>query len=63
MYWAARGAGITPAAFAGGLIWYLSGDPRAMLWTASAVGLIGAALFYARFSGNDAKAAPALAGA
>jgi MFS family permease len=58
IYWSARGAGIAPAAFIGGLVWCLAG-PRAMLCAAGAIGAIGAALFYLRFSG----AAPAASAA
>jgi MFS family permease len=50
IYWSARGAAIMPAALAGGLVWYLAG-PEAMLWCAGALGVLGAALFYLRFSG------------
>ncbi len=48
LYWASRGLGITPASLVGGLIWMRWG-PEAMLYTASACGLVGAALFYLRF--------------
>ena len=54
IYWSARCAGIVPASLAGGLIWILAG-PRTMLWCASALGVLGAGLFYLRFKGSDAK--------
>jgi MFS family permease len=50
IYWAARSAAITPAAVAGGLVWYLAG-PETMLWCAAAFGMVGAAIFYLRFAG------------
>ena len=52
IYWAARGIGIAPASLCGGLIWYFTGEPKAMLWSAGAVGIFGAALFYLRFRSN-----------
>lgn len=54
IYWSARCAGIVPASLAGGLIWILAG-PRTMLWCASALGVLGAGLFYLRFKGSGAK--------
>jgi MFS family permease len=54
IYWSARCAGITPASFVGGLIWYFAG-PRTMLWCAGAFGVLGASLFYLRFKGVDEK--------
>ena len=45
------------APLAGGLVWVLCG-PEAAFWTAAALGLLGTALFYLRFSG-----APRAAGA
>jgi MFS family permease len=51
LYWAARGAGIAPAGLVGGLIWYRFG-PDAMLWTAGAIGVLGALSFYVRLSGS-----------
>ncbi len=52
VYWAARSVGIMLAPLVGGIIWVSIG-PAAMLWSASALGLIGTILFYARFSGTD----------
>jgi MFS family permease len=52
IYWSARAAGTAPASLAGGLIWWLAG-PQAMLWTASALGALGAALFYLRFGRRE----------
>jgi predicted MFS family arabinose efflux permease len=54
IYWAARSTAIMPAALVGGLVWYL-GSPEAMLWCASALGVLGAALFYLRFSGGSKR--------
>ena len=54
IYWSARCAGIVPASLAGGLIWILAGS-RTMLWCASALGVLGAGLFYLRFKGSGAK--------
>ena len=48
IYWAARGAGITAASLVGGLVWYFAGA-QTMLWSAGAMGILGAALFYLRF--------------
>jgi predicted MFS family arabinose efflux permease len=49
LYWAARSVGIMLAPLAGGLIWVAFG-PEAMLWSAGALGLAGAILFYLRFA-------------
>lgn len=49
IYWSARGFGIAPAAVAGGLVWYFLG-PQAMLYTAAAFGVVGAVLFFLKFS-------------
>src|SRR2546428_4743589 len=38
VYWSARGAGIVPASLVGGLVWVFAG-PRAMLFSAGALGL------------------------
>jgi MFS family permease len=51
IYWGVRSAGIVPASFVGGLVWYFFG-PVTMLWCAGAVGVLGAALFYLRFAGG-----------
>ena len=48
VYWAARGFGIMPASFVGGLIWHYYG-PTQMLWSAAAMGVLGATMFYLRF--------------
>jgi MFS family permease len=50
IYWSARSAAITPASLVGGLVWSLAGA-EAMLWCASALGVLGAAFFYLRFAG------------
>jgi MFS family permease len=52
VYWSVRSVGVMPAPLAGGLLWFLIG-PDAVLWSAAAVGLVGAALFYLRFGGAD----------
>jgi MFS family permease len=52
IYWATRGAAIAPASLVGGVLWCTAG-PRAALWCAGVFGLVGAALFYARFAGRD----------
>jgi MFS family permease len=52
VYWAARSAAILPAPLVGGLVWLWVG-PEALLWSAAAVGLLGAVLFYARFAGGE----------
>ncbi len=49
IYWSARGLGIVPASFIGGLLWCCAG-PRTMLCCASACGALGALLFYLRFA-------------
>lgn len=54
IYWSARGVGIAPASLVGGVIWVLAG-PQAMLWCASALGALGAALFYLRFAGSGRR--------
>jgi MFS family permease len=51
VYWATRSVGIMLAPLAGGLIWVYVGR-EAMLWTASALGLVGALLFYVKFAGG-----------
>ncbi len=55
IYWAARSMGIVPASLVGGLVWSLAG-PRAMLWCAGALGMLGAALFYLRFASGTVPA-------
>ena len=52
IYWSARCAGVVPASMIGGLLWYFAG-PQTMLWCATAIGMLGAALFYLRFAGNS----------
>lgn len=47
MYWAARGLGTAPASMVGGIVWHLFG-PEAMLWTAGAVGTVGAVMFWTK---------------
>jgi MFS family permease len=54
VYWAARSVGIMLAPLAGGLIWVVFG-PEPMLWTAAALGAVGAILFYARFAGGPTR--------
>ena len=51
VYWATRSLCIMPAPLAGGLLWYWAG-PEAMLWCSSALGMVGAGLFYLRFRGT-----------
>ena len=55
VYWAARSVGILPAPLVGGLIWLFIGR-EAVLWSAAALGMAGAILFYARFAGADRPA-------
>lgn len=50
VYWAIRGLAVSPASILGGLLWCWVG-PEFMLWTAGAVGAIGAMLFHVRYSG------------
>jgi MFS family permease len=56
VYWASRSLGIMLAPLAGGLLWHYV-SPAAMLWASAVLGMLGAALFYLRFSGDthDAK--------
>jgi MFS family permease len=55
IYWAARSVAVMAAPFVGGLIWYLA-SPEAMLYCASALGALGAGLFYLRFAGGESAA-------
>jgi MFS family permease len=50
VYWSARSVGVMLAPLVGGLLWVLV-SPEAVLWTAAAVGAVGALWFYARFAG------------
>jgi MFS family permease len=50
VYWASRSLAIMLAPLAGGLLWYYV-SPEAMLWTSAVLGIVGAALFYLKFTG------------
>ena len=50
IYWAVRSLGIMPAPLVGGLLWFFF-NPRVLLWSAGALGVVGALLFYVRFAG------------
>jgi MFS family permease len=51
VYWSARSVAILLAPLAGGVLWVGLG-PDAAFWTAGALGILGTALFYLRFSGT-----------
>ncbi len=55
IYWATRSTGVMLAPLVGGLIWVYVGSD-AVLWTASALGVVGAVLFYAKFAGGPRAA-------
>lgn len=50
VYWSARSVGVMLAPLAGGLLWLWVG-PDAVFWSAGALGIAGAALFYLGFAG------------
>jgi MFS family permease len=57
IYWAVRSVGVMLAPLVGGLLWLLV-NPKMLLWSAGAVGFVGALWFYLNFAGVKTKEEP-----